>query len=120
MATRSPVWSVVRLQCWIALLSFLILLPLGREVALSAAMGACIAIVGALFYVIALRKINKSKFGSSAVLCLHFISELAKLTGMSVALVLVLIFFQQADWVFVVGGCLIAHSAYWLGLLIKN
>lgn len=112
--------TVLGIQCWMALIFFLLLLPLGWAQALSALLGAGVAIAGGLLYALALRKINEGGFKPLAILYLHFVVELAKLIGMSAALAAVLIFFRQAEWVFVIGGCLAAYSAYWFGLLIKN
>ncbi|SFN62416.1 hypothetical protein SAMN05660284_01929 [Formivibrio citricus] len=120
VAARTPIRAVVRIQCWIALIFFLLLMPKGWASALSGLLGAGIAIAGGLLYFVALRKINEGDFSSTAILYLLFVAELAKLAGIAAALVVVLFFFRQAEWFLVVGGCLAAYSAYWFGLLIKN
>ena len=120
MTTKSPVQMVVRLQCWGAFISFLMLLSIGKWSALSWLFGAMIAIASALLYGAVLRKINDGKRGALAILYLHFVAELAKLAGIFIALLAVLIFFRQAEWAFAVGGCIAAYSAYGFALLIKN
>lgn len=88
--------------------------------ALSCLLGGGISIAGALLYALALRKIAETRFRPMAILYLHIIAEMAKLAGMLVSMLVVLVFFRQAEWIFVVGGCLAAYSAYWFGLLIKD
>lgn len=104
----------------IALAFFPVLLFWGKLAAASWLMGVGVIVAGGLLYGVMLRKINEAKFGALAILYLHFIAELAKLTAIFLALLVVFVVFRQAEWVFVVGGCLAAYSAYWFALLIKN
>lgn len=120
MTVASSVRVVIRLQAMIALAFFPVLLFWGKFAAVSWVAGVGVVAVGGLLHGLVLRKINEVKFGALAILYLHFVAELAKLTAIFFALLALLIFFRQAELVFVLGGCIAACSAYWLALLIKN
>ncbi len=119
MPHRRKLWKFLRSQALlVAGFALLALLAKGTGAALSALSGGCVALLGGVVYVLILRKVDSA--GASAVLYLHFIAELAKLCAMFVAVVVLYLWFQQAEWLWVLSGCLVAYSAYWFGLLIKN
>lgn len=102
----------------VACFSLLILLIKGQGAALSALSGGSVALIGGVVYVLILRKIECAR--PEAVLYLHFMAEIAKLCAMFVAVVILYLWFKQAQWLWILSGCLVAYSAYWFGLLIKN
>lgn len=102
----------------VACFSLLILLVKGQGAALSALSGGCVALTGGAVYVLILRKVDCAR--PEAVLYLHFMAEIAKLCTMFVAVVILYLWFKQVEWLWILSGCLVAYSAYWFGLLIKN
>lgn len=112
-------WFFLRMQLVFAVVfATLILLLKGASPGLSALAGGLVALTGGVIYVAILRK--ESNANPAAILHLHFAAEIAKLLGMSLAVVVLYLWYRQVEWFWVVSGCLAAYSAYWFGLLIKN
>lgn len=119
MSERQKIWQFIWWQTQLVLgFSLLVLLLKGINSAGSALCGGGVVLTGGAIYVLLLRKITSVK--PSVILHLHFAAEIAKLFGMFVVVVILYFWYRQVEWIWVFSGLLVAYSAYWFGLLLKN
>lgn len=117
--TIHSVYRFLRLQLLIATsLALLVFLNKSSAEALQVMMGAMVALAGGVAYISILCK--KTATNPVAILRLHIMAELAKLSVMFLVAAGFYLLLRQVDWFWVVAGFFATYSAYWLGLLIKN
>ncbi|MDR3411465.1 MAG: hypothetical protein P4L87_11080 [Formivibrio sp.] len=118
MPNTTKIWMFLRFQALLVAGCVALVWGLkGLGPALSAACGGAVALIGGVIYALILSKVGS--VGRVAVLHLHLVAEIAKLCGMFAAVVILFVFYRQANWIWVFAGLLVAYSAYWFGLLIK-